>query len=236
MTPKAYFGIALITATLGLSTWLLGGSSSPSPSDTNTSTSPEATVAVNDANAFLPIGMQNFSAQARPSSLSKDQDSLLEDQALERYAEYQSYFDYGRDYRELLQHAEQMDSATRREKFSHAEQNIDRLEKEHKLSAAEGLIMKLALLKITPNDPEAKAKGIELIQQYKQAGEARMQEFKDNPDPRFAEYKKREAEIVKEVLAMTHYPNGLSRDDYLAQRLNEELKQAYALDSSGATN
>jgi hypothetical protein len=40
-------------------------------------------------------------------------------------------------------------------------------------------------------------------------------------DAQFQQYKAREAQIVSEVLAMTSYPNGMSRDDYLRLRLQE---------------
>ena len=47
--------------------------------------------------------------------------------------------------------------------------------------------------------------------------------------------KAREAQIVSEVLAMTTYPGGMSRDDYLRVRLQEARQSIYGAQSPPTT-
>ena len=47
------------------------------------------------------------------------------------------------------------------------------------------------------------------------------------PDARFSQYKSEEKRIVDEVLTLQTIPDGLSRDQYLRQRLQEAREQAY---------
>ena len=46
------------------------------------------------------------------------------------------------------------------------------------------------------------------------------------PDARFSRYKSEEKRIVDEVMALDSIPDGLSRDQYLRQRLQEAREQA----------
>lgn len=46
-------------------------------------------------------------------------------------------------------------------------------------------------------------------------------------DPPLNDYKQREQRVVSEVMAMTAVPGGLSRDEYLRQRLQREREIAY---------
>ena len=46
-------------------------------------------------------------------------------------------------------------------------------------------------------------------------------------DPRMQRYKAREKTVVAEVMAMTIIPGGLTRDEYLRQRLQLERERAF---------
>ena len=107
---------------------------------------------------------------------------------------------------------------------------IDQLEKAAKVTAAESLFLKLALIKTNPNEEEAKRQGEELVAALKALSEQRLQAFVDNPDPVFVDYKSKEKDVVKEVMAMTEFPNDMSRDQYLAYRLQELRNEVYAVE------
>jgi hypothetical protein len=46
-------------------------------------------------------------------------------------------------------------------------------------------------------------------------------------DPRFQDYKARERAIVAEVMGLGEIPGGLTRDEYLRQRLQQARVSAY---------
>lgn len=47
-------------------------------------------------------------------------------------------------------------------------------------------------------------------------------------DDRFRDYKQRESEIVSEILELESYPRGLTREEYLRERLEEARREIYA--------
>ena len=81
------------------------------------------------------------------------------------------------------------------------------------------------------DDPARQAEQVAAIaDRYRAHADRRMAAFLEQQrnDPRFQAYKAREAQVVAEVMAATTIPAGLTRDQYLRQRLQEERERAYA--------
>lgn len=135
---------------------------------------------------------------------------------------YQAFSDFQQHSRGFFDNAENL---TEQEKQAQLRQLLDgtnKYEQEGKLVPMEALLLKLAMLRYTTRgDDDYKAKAKSLIDQYKAQSDLREQAWLANPDPNFIDYKRQEADIVKEVMAMTVIPDGLSRDEYLRQRLEQ---------------
>lgn len=91
------------------------------------------------------------------------------------------------------------------------------------LSAGEALLLKSALIRESVTDPAAQADQIAALERsYRVDSDRRREAWESRRDPMFELYKLREAAIVTNVMAMTEIPGGLSRDEYLRQKLQEE--------------
>lgn len=105
---------------------------------------------------------------------------------------------------------------------------IETLERESRVMATEALAMKLAWLeKNASNELEFRERADALIGQYRQKAEQNARVDNPENDPRFIAYKSEEARIVAEVKAMQSYPDGMSQQAYLRQRLLEARQRAY---------
>lgn len=103
---------------------------------------------------------------------------------------------------------------------------LERREAARELSAGEAAMLRLGLLDaIEPDPARRQAEAEAMLEDYLVAYELRMQALAAAPDPAFAEYKARERAIVAEVMAATAIPDGLSRDAYLRQRLQQERER-----------
>lgn len=119
----------------------------------------------------------------------------------------------------------------RSERADALKRQIDRYEAAAGLSAGEALLLRTALVKATVDDPAQQAAEVAVIaDRYRAHADQRMAAFaaQQANDPRFQSYKAREAQVVAEVMAATTIPAGLTRDQYLRQRLQEERERAYA--------
>lgn len=87
--------------------------------------------------------------------------------------------------------------------------------------------MQVGLVQAEGGDEAAqKARADALLARY-QALSAEREAQAKAPDARFSRYKSEEKRIVDEVMALDSIPDGLSRDQYLRQRLQEAREQAY---------
>ncbi|MGH8062486.1 MAG: hypothetical protein ACREO7_10820 [Pseudoxanthomonas sp.] len=118
-----------------------------------------------------------------------------------------------------------------REKQAHAlSMSIDKYEREAGLSAGEALLLRSALIKATVADEARQATQIaDLMQDYRERADRGTAEYlaQHQRDPRFQDYKAHERNIVAEIMAMRSIPGGLSRDEYLRQRLQQARELAY---------
>ena len=79
---------------------------------------------------------------------------------------------------------------------------------------------------LEPDEEAAKAAAQQLMDRYRAESGARLQAWLDEPRPDFERYKAREKAIVEEVMAMDDIPGGLTRDQYLRERLQEARVEA----------
>jgi aspartate carbamoyltransferase catalytic subunit len=130
----------------------------------------------------------------------------------------------------FLQQASSLGDVERSEQARALTASIDRYEREGGLSAGEALLLRSGLIKATVADEQEQALQIaDVMQRYRSDAERRMAQHlaQQQRDPNFQDYKTRERAIVAEVMALREIPGGLSRDEYLRQRLQQAREAAY---------
>jgi hypothetical protein len=65
------------------------------------------------------------------------------------------------------------------------------------------------------------------VRRYQALSAEREARLAQRRDPNFERYKAEERRIVEDVLALQDIPDGLSRDQYLRQRLQEARERSY---------
>ena len=135
---------------------------------------------------------------------------------------YQAFSDFQQHSRGFFDNADKLSEQEKQAQLRQLLDGTNKYEQDGKLVPMEALVLKLAMLRYTSSgDDDYKAKAKSLIDQYKAQSDLREQAWLANPDPNFIDYKRQEADIVKDVMAMTVIPDGLSRDEYLRQRLEQ---------------
>lgn len=112
-------------------------------------------------------------------------------------------------------------------KVAGLQQKLEELASQKLVTPFEELMIRLGLLKYTTDEATFESESARLIAEYKSMIEA--EKSTASPDPKHMTYKEREHQIMKEVLSMEEYPDGLSRDDYLKQRLDQVRSEVYSL-------
>ena len=123
------------------------------------------------------------------------------------------------------------ESDSEQEKLARKEslyEKIGKMEKENYLAAQQALVLKLAVLNKVYSEGQLKEAAIQLTEEYKHKSEKLLAAHQNRVDPLLEEYKKKEREIVKEVLSLSSYPDDLSREEYLRQRLDAARAAVYA--------
>jgi hypothetical protein len=116
-----------------------------------------------------------------------------------------------------------MNAVDRRREAMSIGAEVAEYESRGELSAGEALLLKSALIRESVADPAAQAEQIAALERgYRIESDRRRNAWESRRDPMFELYKLREAAIVTNVMAMTEIPDGLSRDEYLRQKLQEE--------------
>lgn len=144
---------------------------------------------------------------------------------------YQSRLAFERHARSFLRDAPAMDDRTRIQRAQALSREIDRREQARELSADEAVMLRIGLIHAAVKDDRERVRQAqEVVDRYRKQTAERQAAFlaKQRRDAQFQAYKAAEARIVSEVLAMSSYPNGMSRDDYLRLRLQEARETIYA--------
>ncbi|HVJ61373.1 MAG TPA: hypothetical protein VM555_01515 [Tahibacter sp.] len=102
---------------------------------------------------------------------------------------------------------------------------IDRYEHANQLSAGEAMNLRIGLVRATVDDELVQVDRIaDIVAMYRADGERREARWLEQQrgDAAFTEYKAREQAIVAQVMALATIPDGLTREEYLRQRLQAE--------------
>ena len=141
--------------------------------------------------------------------------------------DYQARLTFAGDYQIFIKSAAELSEEERRKRAAALAKEIDRREAAGELALSEALLMQVGLVQAEGGDEAAqKARADALLARYQALSAAREAQAKA-PDARFSRYKSEEKRIVDEVMALDSIPDGLSRDQYLRQRLQEAREQAY---------
>lgn len=102
---------------------------------------------------------------------------------------------------------------------------IDGYERANQLSAGEAMNLRIGLVRATVDDEATQVDRIAaIVAAYHADAQRREARFfeQQQGDTAFVAYKTRESAIVAEVMALTAIPDGLTREEYLRQRLQAE--------------
>jgi hypothetical protein len=128
--------------------------------------------------------------------------------------------------RDFFDSADDLSDREREVRAAALRERIEERERGGALLPQEALLLKLALLRITTDDPAVlDHEGRSLVESYQ---EAQAERVPVPPDPRLELYKRRESEVVREVLALDEIPGGLTRNEYLRRRLRELRSEVYS--------
>lgn len=129
-------------------------------------------------------------------------------------------------YRAFFADAHGLSESERNRQADALRADIARYEQRNELASSEALLLQLGLIQATVSDEATqKAQATALMERYQARSVARQAAAQ--PDERFLQYKEDEKRIVSEVMAADSIPDGLSRDQYLRQRLQEARERAY---------
>lgn len=131
-------------------------------------------------------------------------------------------------YRDFIEHAQQLDAEKREAQARELSQGLDAMEQRGELALSEALLLQIALIKaVSENETEQKTRAETLIKRYQAISAEREARLTQQPVPNFERYKAEEKRIVEQVLALQSIPDGLTRDQYLRQRLQEARERSY---------
>lgn len=211
MRVRTYLSLTLLGTAIGLAAvWWLEDSGAPPQASLTQPAAPSTTAA-----SVPPLRDEAALEEAAAQAMETPQGR-----------EFARRMTFQADYRNFLQQASTLSDAERQAQAEALVAEIDRREAEDELSLNEALLMQLGMVKVSYADEAQQAAAVDrLMARYRQRSADR--EAQRQPDERFAAYKQDEARIVAEVMAMTSIPGGLSRDEYLRERLQQAREQAY---------
>ncbi|WP_288589997.1 hypothetical protein, partial [Marinobacter sp. UBA5687] len=161
-----------------------------------------------------------------PSSdtLTPEQQALLDNPKVKAYAQRLEFED---DLHDFFANAPSLPEQKRRAQADALQERMNEYEGSVQVSAPEAALIQLAMIQILePDEEAAKAAAQQLMDRYRAESGARLQAWLEEPRPDFERYKAREKAIVEEVMAMDDIPGGLTRDQYLRERLQEARVEA----------
>jgi hypothetical protein len=145
--------------------------------------------------------------------------------------------DFQRMAREFLRDAANMSPEIRLERARSLAREVEVRERAGELTGEEAVLIRIGLIQAAVVDDTERVRQAQAVVDHYREQSAQRQAAaaaRSQQDARQREYKAREAEIVAEVLAMSSYPGGLSREDYLRLRLREAHRAIYGAARSPA--
>tara|TARA_R110002096_G_scaffold12404_2_gene44678 strand:+ start:2021 stop:2692 length:672 start_codon:yes stop_codon:yes gene_type:complete len=201
--------IGVLTVAAGISFWL-----------TQTDSSVDTAKSISNPQAAQALTQEPQStSQNQNSGLTAGQQALLENPETQELA---NRLDFEEELHTFFANADGLSSEERAAEAAMLEQRLAEYQRKGQVSAAESLMVRIAMTKLTIEDEAAQKQALQgLIDRQNAAAQARKEEWLAKPRPEFEAYKQREKQIVKEVMAMEKVPAGLTRNEYLRQRLLE---------------
>ncbi len=130
-----------------------------------------------------------------------------------------------------LREGSKLDAAQRSAQAQQLAIQINQREGNKELSAGEAMLLRIGLIRTAEPNEMAQAQQVDaMVKRYRQDAAQRQAAFlqQQQRDQQFQKYKARELQIVREVNALQAFPDGISREEYLRQRLQEAREAAYA--------
>jgi hypothetical protein len=137
---------------------------------------------------------------------------------------------FEREVRAFERDAAKLPAAERERRAQALETQIEARERSGELSAGETMLLRAALVEAgSATAAEQAARMAALVERYRADAARREAAFvaQQQADPRMQRYKAREKAVVAEVMAMKDIPGGLTRNEYLRQRLLLERERAF---------
>ena len=201
--------IGIVAVTVSISFWL---------SQTDSSADIANSINTSPATQALP-------QEPQPTSRSQNRGLTAEQQALldnPQTLELANRLDFEEELHTFFANAKSLSSEERAAEAAILEQRLAEYERLGQVSAAESLMVRIAMTKLTIEDEAAQKRALQgLIDRHNAAAQARKEEWLAKPRPEFEAYKQQEKQIVQEVMAMDKVPAGMTRNEYLRQRLLE---------------
>lgn len=168
-------------------------------------------------------------AAAAPTPSTDPRQAALE--ATPEARAYRSRQQFEQQARAFLRDVPKLDDKTRLERARSLSREIDRREHARELSAGDAMMLRIGLIQAAVSDESERVRQSQaIVDRYRKQAASRQAAFKEQQrrDAQFQAYKARETQIVTEVLAMTSFPGGMGRDDYLRIRLQEARQSIYS--------
>jgi len=171
-----------------------------------------------------PQAIRNNSLPPAPI-LSEEQLQLL---ARPEVRQQEQRLEFHQRYKDFIEHTKQLDAEKREAQAQELSEGVDAMEHRGELALSEALLLQIALIKAASDDEsEQKRRADALIKRYQAISAEREAKLAQRSNPDFERYKAEEKRIVEEVLALQNIPDGLTRDQYLRQRLQEARERSY---------
>ena len=167
------------------------------------------------------------SAGAPPAAPDPARARLLQSPQVRHWQEQQRF---SREARDFLRTAAALPAVERAQRADALEAQVTERERTRELSAGEAMLLRVALVQAMPGSDADQARRLAtLAEAYRKDAERREAAWvaRQRADPRMQRYKARERIVVAEVMAMETIPAGLTRDQYLRQRLQQERERAW---------
>lgn len=132
--------------------------------------------------------------------------------------------------RDFLRVAASLPAVEREQRADALEAEITKRALARELSAGEAMLLRAALLQQLSDSDAEKARSLAALAEHYRQDAARREAAwiaRQRSDPRMQRYKARERMVVAEVMAMKTIPGGLTRDEYMRRRLQEERELAW---------
>jgi hypothetical protein len=178
--------------------------------------------------ASASIGQPAAAASGAGNAAAPSVSPLLADPALLATPEAQAWQrreQFNQRARDFFATAAQMSPEAREREAREIDATIDGYESSRQLSAGEAMTLRIGLIQATTDDEVLRADRIAaLVARYESDGLRREAQWavQLRGDPAFTAYKAREQAVVAEVMALAQIPGGITREEYLRQRLQAE--------------